>query len=330
MQTDLAPIVLFVYNRPWHARQTLEALSKNLLADKSKLFIYADGPKENTTKEQLVKIKEVKKLISEKQWCAEVQIVEREKNLGLGNSVIAGVTEIVNKFGKIIVLEDDLITSVGFLKYMNDALNFYENEERVMHVSGYMFPVKNAEEIPETFFLNLTSCWGWGTWARAWGTADFNSMHLLDKIGNSERISEFVIDNSTGFYSLLQQNAVLEQKNKTSIEIIRNDSKWNWDICWYATVFLQEGLCLHPRLSLVRNIGHDNQGVHCKSGWWSRIYNQQKITDYITVQPIELKKNVEASKAVESFYKKLAHPPLWVRAKEKFKLVFNSINTFNL
>ena len=98
MEKKLAPIVLFVYNRPWHTRQTLEALSKNSLADQSILYIYADGAKENATDAQLNEIKEVRCLIREKKWCKQVEIIEREKNIGVENVMITGITEIINKY----------------------------------------------------------------------------------------------------------------------------------------------------------------------------------------------------------------------------------------
>ena len=177
---DFAPIVLFVYNRPWHTLQTLNALMKNELADQHVLYIYSDGPKIKAANDEVKKIEEVRKLIRTKQWCKEVYIVESETNRGLADSIINGVTEIVNKHGKIIVLEDDLITSAGFLNYMNIALNLYKNEKNVMHISGYMFPTE--KKLPETFFLVFTSCWGWGTWDRAWQSFDLSARNLLSKV----------------------------------------------------------------------------------------------------------------------------------------------------
>ena len=151
MSNYLAPIVLFVYDRPWHTNQMLDSLAANKLADQSVLYIYSDGPKENSTIEQLKRINDVRELIRERKWCKEVNIVESKKNKGLANSIVDGVTEIVNRYGKIIVLEDDLVLSKGFLKYMNDSLSFYQNNNEVMHISGYMEPVNS--NLPETFFL---------------------------------------------------------------------------------------------------------------------------------------------------------------------------------
>src|SRR2546423_14535813 len=149
MQT-LAPVSLFVYNRPWHLKQTLESLEKNFLSGQSVLYIYSDGPRADATPEQLQKIKEVRSLIRSKKWCKETYIIESETNKGLAKSIIEGVTELVNDFGKEIVLEDDLVLSPGFLKYMNEALTLYESEERVMHVSGYIF--ETSLKLPETLF----------------------------------------------------------------------------------------------------------------------------------------------------------------------------------
>lgn len=246
---DLAPIVLFVYNRPWHTRQTLEALQKNDLADKSTLFIYADGPKENATPEELEKIAEVRSLISESQWCKTVEIIASESNKGLADSIISGVTEIVNRFGKIIVLEDDIVTSVGFLKYMNDALKMYQDEDKVMHISGYMYPIKKSIFARETYFLSLTSCWGWGTWKNSWMHFEKNPKKQIEQLNKDNLWNDFNLNGAhNNFEAQLRENA--SKKNNT------------WAIFWYYSVFVRNGLCLHPYKSLVRNIGHDGSGVN--------------------------------------------------------------------
>ncbi len=132
---NLAPIILFTYNRPWHTRQTIEALQKNLYADKSRLIILSDGPK---TEIDVPKVQKVREYIKTVKGFRSIEIIEREKNWGLANNIIDGVTRIINEYGKIIVLEDDIVTSPYFLKFMNEALEFYKDEERVMHISGYM------------------------------------------------------------------------------------------------------------------------------------------------------------------------------------------------
>jgi len=242
----LAPIVLFVYNRPWHTGQTLEALLQNELADESILYIYSDGPKEND-KEDEQKIADVRNVIRSKQWCKEVRIIESDLNLGLANSIIKGVTEVVNQYGKIIVLEDDMVTSKGFLTYMNRALDLYEKEEKVFHISGYMFPVKG--KLPTTFFYKQTSCWGWGTWVNKWKYFEPSANELLKQLIDTKKIENADIDGTNQFLNQLKGN--IEGRLKT------------WAVLWQFSVFLKDGLALHPGKSLIKNIGMDGSGIHC-------------------------------------------------------------------
>src|ERR1700712_976369 len=133
---NLAPIALFVYNRPEHTRRTLSYLQKNLLADESRLFIFSDAPK---TADDKAKVEEVRQLIKEVTGFKSVKIINRKENLGLANSIISGVTQLVNEYGKVIVFEDDLLSSPFTLQYFNEALTRYANEEKVMHIGAYMY-----------------------------------------------------------------------------------------------------------------------------------------------------------------------------------------------
>jgi len=176
MDKKLAPIVLFTYNRPEHTQQVLDALALNNEAKESILYIYCDGAKPLATEQELEKINTVKSIATKEHRFKEVVVIEQQKNKGLANSIIDGVSEIINEHGKIIVLEDDIVTSKGFLKYMNDALKCYENNENVMHISGFMYP--HQQQLPETFFYNVTLCWGWATWQRAWQYFNPNALQL--------------------------------------------------------------------------------------------------------------------------------------------------------
>jgi hypothetical protein len=284
MDNNLAPIVLFVYNRPWHTVQTLEALHKNAKADRSVLYIFADGPKDNATEEELEQISATRKIIRSKQWCEEVNIIEKRRNEGLAVSIIAGVTEIVSRHGKVIVLEDDIVTSKGFLRYMNDALTLYDNETRVMHVSGYTLPVESS--LPSTFFYNTNTCWGWGTWRRAWVYFNNDAQYLLSAIDSKGLKRKFNLEDSYPFYNHLEANI---------------DGRLNtWAVKWYASFFLLDGLSLHPYPSLVNNIGHDGTGVHCEPAsefLWS------ELTGSIEVKKIKLKENPYARKLMAAFYR---------------------------
>ena len=174
---SLAPIALFVYNRLEHLEKTINALQNNILALDSELYIFSDGAKDEKSSEQVNKIRKYIKTISE---FKKIIVIEREKNLGLANSIISGVTEVINKYGKIIVLEDDMVTSRYFLKYMNEALEYYENEDRVISIHGYIYPVK--KELPNTFFMKGADCWGWATWKRGWDLFEHDGKKLLQEL----------------------------------------------------------------------------------------------------------------------------------------------------
>lgn len=246
----LAPIALFVYNRPVHTRQTVEALQKNELAEASDLIIFSDAPKTPETSDAVHEVREYIKTIN---GFNSVSIVERSDNIGLARSIINGVTSLVNEHGRIIVLEDDLITSQYFLTFMNNALDVYQDEAKVMHISGYMFPI-DASGLPETFFLRTTSCWGWATWDRAWRHFSKDPKELLAHYTEQE-ITRFNMDGAHNFWAQVKQN----QSGLIN----------TWAIFWYASVFQADGLCLHPATSMVNNVGHDGTGEHCKQ---SNIY----------------------------------------------------------
>ena len=239
-----APIILFVYNRPWHTQQTIEALQKNELARQSDLIVYSDAAKNDEAKKSVEEVREIVRNIT---GFKQITVIERDRNWGLADSIIDGVTKVVKQYGKIIVLEDDIVTSPYFLKYMNDGLNYYQEQDKVMHISGWNYPI-DTSELPETIFLRGTSCWGWATWNRAWQRFEKNPEKLSEIFTKSDRY-KFDYDGSAGMWSQVTGN--LSGKMNT------------WAIFWYATVFKSEGLCLHPSKSLVDNIGHDSSGVHC-------------------------------------------------------------------
>ena len=258
----LAPIILFVYNRPWHTQQTIESLQKNELANESELFIYSDASKAEQDQE---KVQEVRDYIQSVDGFKKITIIEREENWGLAKSIIDGVTETVNQYGKIIVLEDDIVTSAYFVRYMNDALDYYQDIEAVMHVSGWNYPI-NTDGLPETIFLRGTSCWGWATWSRSWQFFKKNPQKLSETFTKEDRY-KLDYDGAAGMWSQVTGN--LSGKLNT------------WAIFWYASVFKMGGLCLHPTNSLVENIGHDGSGEHCgASDMYCNTLSDRPVTQF--------------------------------------------------
>jgi acetyltransferase-like isoleucine patch superfamily enzyme len=269
---NLAPIVLFVYNRSHHTRETVEALQKNELASESELFIYSDAPKNENA---VAKVNEVREYIKSVDGFKKVTIVEREKNWGLANSIIDGVTKIVNEYGKIIVLEDDLVTSPYFLRFMNEALEKYKDEKRVYSITGYSF-TDEIQNMDSTYFLSITSSWSWATWADKWSQFERNREKLQQFIHDKSIHKNFNFDNSYDFVSMAKSNLVNQ-----------NDS---WAIYWYFSVYQKNGLTLYPNKTLVGNIGFDGSGVHCGNSQNDTLH----ITSYVptlTENIIEKEKN---------------------------------------
>lgn len=251
-----APIALFVYKRPAHTRQMAEALLKNELAGESDLFIFSDAPKEPEAAEAVREVREYIRTIS---GFRSVSIVERDRNWGLANSIIEGVTRLCNEYGRVIVLEDDLLTSPYFLEYMNNALDRYEGDSRVMQVSGHMFPV-DLDVQTDALFLPMTTTWGWATWQSAWVKFDRNMGTYERFMGNSEMMRRFNLDGAYPYVTMLE-----------SVKAGKIDA---WGIRWYLAVFMNDGLVLFPAKSLVENKGFVADGTNCGPDSKSALFSQ--------------------------------------------------------
>jgi hypothetical protein len=267
----LAPIALFAYNRPDHTRLTVESLQNNELAGASDLFIFSDAPKKSDIAEDVRLVREYLRKID---GFKSVKLVERDKNLGLANSIIDGVTKLCNDFGKVIVLEDDLIVAPNFLNYMNDALELYKDKNQIMQIAGFMFPA-NIKSDQDAFFLPFTTSWGWATWQRAWqyfdpSAKDYNLLKKDQKLRN-----KFDLEGSYFYFNML------ESQMCGKID--------SWAIRWYLSVFMKRGLTVYPKKTLVTNIGFDGSGTHCSASSLPvqmdlKLYSVNSWPDTIRVQ----------------------------------------------
>ncbi len=168
---ELAPICLFVYSRPDETKRTVDSLLKNSLVAESNLYIFSDGEKTAKDHDNVI---DVRKYIHSIKGFASVTIYESKMNKGLANSIISGVTQVINESGKVIVLEDDLILSSNFLCFMNEALNFYENKKRVLNISGYAFDLKYPANYQyDVAFSCRFASWGWAIWKDRWEKIDW-------------------------------------------------------------------------------------------------------------------------------------------------------------
>lgn len=279
----LAPIVIFTYNRPVHTRQTVEALQQNVYASESDLIIYSDAPKDEKAK---AGVSETRKYIKTISGFKSLRIIEREKNMGLANSLIDGITTVVNEYGSIIVVEDDLISSPYFLKFMNEGLEKYRDNDRIASIHGYVNPVKDA--LPENFFLSYTSSWGWATWADAWKIFEADGAKLMKEL--EDRNLKKRVDFNNSYYFVKMLTHYIKGKNSS------------WAIRWYVSIVLNNKLCLYPGRSLIAQNGCDGSGTHSSDDDW---FDVELSDSPIELTDIPVEESLAARKAYERYYKSI-------------------------
>lgn len=238
----LAPIVIFAYRRPLHLEQLILSLSTNKEWKISKIIFYVDGPKST---EDALNVKEVIAYINSLNH-PNSELKVSSVNLGLSKSIIKGVTETLEKYESVIVLEDDLIVGSQFLEFMNHGLTTLKNEKNVCSIQG--FTSLNDEKISQTYYQLGADCWGWATWRDRWKLLELNGSKLAHELSERKLIRTFNMDFSYPYYELLKRQ--IEGKNDS------------WAIRWHASMFLQDKLSLYPPYSLVSNSGMDGSGTH--------------------------------------------------------------------
>lgn len=264
----LAPIIVFAYNRPEHLRKTLTWLSQNGLADQSVLYIYCDGPKPNASQEQLDKIQKARQVAHQLAIVpafSEVHFVEREENLGLGTSIITGVTEIIRQYGKVIVLEDDLQTSPLFLDYMNKCLDHYENRKSVFSISSLSRPHPERfypKDYPYDVYVSLVHHpTGWATWADRWMQVDWN-VNLFDEVRKQPAMIEAFRRIEYGEYdALIHQQAIGQNV---------------WSVRFSFAHFVNHAVSICPIVSYINHIGWDSEATNAKG---SSQWNFERLAD---------------------------------------------------
>jgi len=298
---NLSPILLFTYNRVDHTRKTLEALCANDLASESELIVISDAPK---VKEHTEGVETVRDLIRSRVWCKNTTLLCMEKNMGMNENFLVNITAVVEKYGKVIVLEDDICTSSQFLSFMNDALDAYEQEERVMHVSGFVFDISNRN-LPNSFFLAAPSTWGWATWKDRWQKLNRNAKELFEIAQKNNLYNSITVDGSCpDFWNQLVANA----------SGVNND----WDIKWFSSVVVNSGLCLYPKHSLVVNIGFDGTGTHFKKG--EKGHKTALTKNQLLVEKIAVEESPTARKSFAKYFK-AQQPTFFDKAKYKLNLL---------
>lgn len=278
---ETAPIILFTYNRPAHTRRALESLRRNALAAESELFVYSDAARDEADREAVA---EVRRIIHDALGFKAVHIVERDENQGLARNIIDGVTRVTDQYGRVIVLEDDLVVAPHFLRFMNDALETYKDEPRVGHIQACDFT--DDPSLPDTFLIKFTGSWGWATWKRAWQHFNPDGKALLAELERRGLARKFDFGGKYGFTRMLRRQT--EGKNNS------------WAIRWNASLFLKDILSLNTGRSLVQNTGFDGSGTNCGGG---NLYQSRLCTTPIPVTKISpVTENREARAAYAHYY----------------------------
>lgn len=301
----MAPVIVFAYNRPEHLRKTLTWLGQNELADQSTLYIYCDGAKQNATEEQLAKVQTARQVahkVAVVPTFKEVHIIERDENLGLGTSVITGVTEIINKHGKVIVLEDDLETSPYFLSYMNQCLEHYEARKSVFSISGLSRPHPERfypKDYPYDVYVSLTHHpTGWGTWADRWNQVDWEYKD----------------------YKIISQNPAMLQayrrmeypEPEAMLDMIRK-GKNLWASKFSLAHFVNHAVSICPIVSYINHIGWDAEGTNATGG--AETWAFERLADNANIRFLDVL--YEDSRIINSWYSFSINKPrsLWGKLK---------------
>jgi len=248
----LAPIALFVYNRPQHTIQTIEALLRNKESRESTLHIFADGPKQGANEETLNKIAEVREIIHHIKGFQSVILHLSDTNKGCARSVREGITEVVQQYGRIIVVEDDIVPVSQFLSYLNRALDIFQHRKDIWAVGGHGLFL----QIPETYtskhdlyLVHRSNSSGWATWSDRWNNIDW-------EVRDAEK-----------FFSKKSAVRRFDRGGEGMSQMLKDqlDGKIDaWDIVWDYHIYKHNGYCIYPIKAFCTNIGLDGSGTHCE------------------------------------------------------------------
>lgn len=263
-----APLALFVYNRPKELLITLKYLKKNLLINETDIIVFSDGPK--NTKEDVLNVNKVRRIID----TGQIKIKKKfffKKNKGTKKNILEGVNYIFRYYKKVIVLEDDIITSKYFLSFMNNSLEFIKNKKKIWHIGAWNYPIKISKQDKNKIILNnQMHCWGWGTYKKNWKKINLNTNNLIKKF-DDKTIEEFTLNNKLNTWSQLIRN------HKGILK--------SWAIFWYASIYLNRASCLSPLISYTKNIGFGNKATNTKESLiQTNRLNNNKIVNF-TIKP---------------------------------------------
>lgn len=276
-----APIVLFTYSRLKNTMETIDSILENKEASMTDLIIYSDAPKNATAIDKVI---EVRKYLYTIKGFKSIRIIEREKNYGLAKNIISGITDVLNDYNEVIVLEDDISVSPCFLQYMNEALERYKNREDIVCIHGYMYP-HNAS-LPEAFLIKGADCWSWATWKRGWQLYNENAGDLYNEIVKRGLQKEFEFNYSYPYMTMLKNQA--------------QGTANSWAICWYASAFLNNKYTLYPNKSMSEINSLEDSGTHSVTPS-SRLLKYKVEMNVSALDWTKVMDNVECNEGRETF-----------------------------
>lgn len=243
-----APVIVFGYNRIEKLARCLEAVEVAANGRNKELFIFVDGAKNSEDAEKVFKVQQFAKRYSSTAF-SRIHTVCREDNKGLAASVIDGVTEVINSYGAVIVVEDDLVISSSFISFCDDVINQYENNQSIWSVGGWIPESVEGVAKTDAFLSFRAECWGWATWKDRWNKVDWNIIDYLSdfRLSFSKRRSF----NKAGNDMAYMLDEYYEGKNHS------------WAIRFAYSQWKNRSYTVCPRYSLVRNDGLDGQGTNC-------------------------------------------------------------------
>jgi len=297
-----APIVLFVYNRPKHTEATLETLKANTLASQSDLIIYSDGPKDPSDSK---KVSEVRQILDSIDGFSSITRIDHPENKGLASSIIEGVSAVIAKYDRVIVLEDDLVTSPYFLEYMNEGLDNYKHTPNIFSISGYAPPILIPKDYKEpVYWIPRCASWGWATWADRWKKADWAVSDFIDFMKNPKAQEKF---NSGGN----DMTEMLQQQMSGNLD--------SWAIRWCFAHYQNQAGCVYPTKSKVINIGIDGSGTHhtVTTDKYKTPLDLEKPRPF----PVKLEPNLQISRQFKSFH----DISEWIRFKRMILRILRSL-----
>ena len=297
----IAPVVLFVYNRPDHLVRVLAHLKLNEGASETLLYIFSEGPKPDASDEEKKRIDQVREIIHQVNGFKTVIISEAEKNIGCALSMTTGISKVLYKHERAIILEDDILTHPQFLSFCNTGLDLYEHEEKIKQIGGFMFPCRS--KLPTSFLSDAVFCWGWATWKRAWNDMSMDAEKFMRQIKNNRQENKFDLEGAYPYMTSLQQQV------SGKIDA--------WDICWYATIFLQHGLSVYPGNSLTQNIGMDGSGTHFTGAVQHPITSFQVPDDLLLNFPKKMEPDENVQRELYKAVRDWGHVPFLRRGFNK-------------